>query len=335
MSKIQQLTEKAKKEKRTIVLPEGNDIRVVKAASIAASQDIANIILLGNKDTITISANENNIDVTKVKIIDPYAHEKTDEFSKLFYELRKHKGITEEEAKKIVTGNSVYFAGLMVRESLADGFVAGAFHTSGDVAKAGIYCVGLDRKIGLLTSCFVVELPDKTFGYEGLFIYGDCGVITYPVAKQLAGIAIACSDVIEKLFDIKARTALLSFSTKGSAQGESIDKVREALQKIKEKRPDILVDGELQVDAAILPEVAKKKCKDSPVEGKANVLIFPDLDAGNICYKITQRLAKARVIGPVLLGLKSPCCDLSRGCGVEEIVDAIALTAVRAQGKEC
>jgi phosphate acetyltransferase len=210
--------------------------------------------------------------------------------------------------------------------------VAGAVHTSGDVARAGIYCVGLDRKVGLLTSCFAVEIDDKTLGYEGLFIFGDCAIIPYPSAKQLCGIGIACSDVMQKLFDVQPRTAMLSFSTKGSSKGESVDNVIEAVKKIHEKRPDILVDGELQVDAAILPDVAKKKCEDSPIEGKANVFVFPTLDAGNICYKITQRLAKARVVGPIMLGVKKPCCDLSRGCEVSEIVDAIAVTAVRAQG---
>ena len=333
MSMIDALKQKAKGKLTTIVLPEGNDIRVIEAASIASKEKLAKIFLVGKQQEIIDNAENKNLDMTGVTIIDPSTYDKTDEFVAKFFEMRKHKGITEDEARKIITENWVYFGAMMVREDLADGFVAGAFHTSGDVARAGIYCLGMDRAIGLLTSCFVVELDDKSLGHEGLFVYGDCAIIPYPSSRQLAGIAMACGDVINKLFDIEARVALLSFSSKGSAKGESIDKINEALVRIKEKAPDLLVDGELQVDSAILPDIAKSKCPDSPIEGKANVLVFPDLDSGNICYKITQRLAKARVVGPLMLGLKKPCSDLSRGCGIEEVVDAIAFTAVRAQKK--
>jgi phosphate acetyltransferase len=225
----------------------------------------------------------------------------------------------------------VYYGAVLVNMGIADGFVAGAKHTSGDVARSAIYCLKLDKEIGTLSSSFIIEFPDSPYGDKGLFIFADCAIIPEPSSKQLAGIAIASAEMFKKLFDIDPRVAMLSYSTKGSASGECIDKVLSALATVKEKRPGISVDGELQVDAAIVPEVAKLKCAASTVAGKANVLIFPDLEAGNIAYKIAQRLGNARAVGPLLQGLEKPCSDLSRGCSWEDVVDAVAISAVRAQ----
>jgi phosphate acetyltransferase len=233
----------------------------------------------------------------------------------------------------MVMSNLVLYGAMLTKFGVGDGFVAGASHTTADVARAGLYCLKLDRKVGVLCSSFAVEVDNKSLGAEGIFIYGDCGIIPDPVPNQLAGIAIACGELINVLFDIEPKVALLSYSTKGSAEGKSIDKVRAALQLIKERMPDLAVDGELQGDSAIVPEVASIKCKDSKVAGKANVLVFPNLDAGNICYKLTQRICGARVVGPLMMGFNHPASDLSRGCGIQEIVDAVTITAVRAQRK--
>ncbi|MFH1552674.1 MAG: phosphate acetyltransferase [Candidatus Omnitrophota bacterium] len=331
MNRVLALRDKAKKNKRKIILPEGDDKRVLKAASFMASEGIADIDLLGRKDVVLKLAEENSISLEGVSLIDPFTHDRREEIINGYYERRKHKGITPEEAEKTVMENFVYYAAMMTRLDIADGFVAGASHTTSDVARAAIHCLKLDRRIGTVSSSFIMEMEDCPFGEKGLLAYGDCGIIPYPSARQLVGIAIATSDLFQKLFDIEPRVALLSYSTKGSAKGESIDTIREALIKIKEKRPQLMVDGELQVDAAIVPEVAQVKCPDSKVAGKANVLIFPNLDAGNISYKLSQRLAKARVVGPLVQGLNKPCSDLSRGCNWEEVVDTTVVTAIRAQ----
>lgn len=331
MSRILELREKAKIEKKKIVLPEGEDARVVKAASFIAREGIADVCLLGKKEDIIALAKKENISLDKVDVIDPYSCPMKDEIVGRYYELRKHKGITEAEAEAVVMGNLIYFAAVMTSMDMADGFVAGACHTTSDVARAAIQCLKLDKNIGTVSSSFLMEITDSPFGENGLFSYGDCAIIPYPKARQLAGIAIATSDLFEKLFNVKPRVAMLSYSTKGSATSDSVNNVIEAVKKIKEKRPDIMVDGELQLDAAIVPEVAARKCPGSVVEGKANVLIFPNLDAGNISYKLTQRLARARAVGPIIQGLNKPCSDLSRGCSWEDVVDTATVTAIRAQ----
>ena len=259
---------------------------------------------------------------------------KTEEIADAYYELRKHKGVTTSAARDHVTGDTVCYAAMMTRMGMADGFVAGANHTSGDVARAAIQCIRIDREIGTVSSSFVIELDDCAYGDNGLFVYGDCGIIPNPSPRQLAGIAIASSELFSGVFGVEARVALLSYSTKGSAAGESIDKINAALAKVKAKRPELAIDGELQVDAALLPEIAAKKCPGSQVAGRANVLIFPDLNAGNIAYKLTQRLGKARAVGPILQGLESPCSDLSRGCDWEDVVDAVVNTVLRSQAKQ-
>ncbi|MFH1846924.1 MAG: phosphate acetyltransferase [Candidatus Omnitrophota bacterium] len=331
MNRILTLREKARQDKKTIVLPEGDDKRVVKGASFIVSENIADVCLLGNPKDVYKLAEANSIALDGINIIDPREYDRTDEIINTYYELRKHKGITREDARDIVMRNYVFFAAVMTRLGIADGFVAGANHTTSDVARAAIHCLKIDREIGTVSSAFIMELGNCPFGEEGLFAYGDCAIIPSPSSRQLTGISIATSDLFKKLFGVDPRVALLSYSTKGSAGSDSVNTVLDALAKIKKKRPDLIIDGELQLDAAIVPEVAEMKCKGSEVAGKANVLIFPNLDAGNISYKLTQRLGNARAVGPIMLGLDKPCSDLSRGCSWEDVVDTSAVTAIRAQ----
>jgi len=332
MKRILELREKAKKELKTIVLPEGEDKRVVEAAGFVAAGKLANIILLGDKDKAAKLAKERGVSLDEVIMIDPILHDKKDEIINEYYEKRQYKGITREDAEKTLMENYVYYAAMMTKMELADGFVAGASHTTSDVARASIHCLKFDREIGTVSSSFIMELENCPYGEDGLFAYGDCAIIPNPTSRQLSGIAIATGDMFKKLFGVEPRISLLSYSTKGSANSESVETVLAALKKIKEKRPDLMVDGELQLDAAVVPEVAKRKSPKSNVAGKANVLIFPNLDAGNISYKLTQRLAKARVVGPIIQGLDKPCSDLSRGCMLDEVVDTTVVTAIRAQG---
>jgi len=330
-NRILELHEKAKKNKKTIVLPEGEDERVVKGASVLASAGLANVWLLGKRELVEKIAREESISIEGVNVIDPFEYERRDEIINTYYELRKYKNITLEEAEKTVMDNLVFFGATMTRMGMVDGFVAGASHTTSDVARAALHCLKIDKEIGTVSSSFIMEMEDCPFGADGLFAYGDCGIIPYPSSRQLAGIAIATSDMFYALFGIEPRVAMLSYSTKGSASSDSIKTILEALEKIKERRPKLLIDGELQLDAAIVPEVAERKCPESPVGGKANVLIFPNLDAGNISYKLSQRLGKARAVGPLIQGLNKPCSDLSRGCIWEDVVDTAVVTAIRAQ----
>lgn len=334
MGRIELLRKKAKTHPKKIVLPEGNDARVIEAASKIVEEGIARVTLLGKKSEIEKTAKDNSRSLDKIKIVEPEFYLGLDDIASTFYKLRKHKGITEEDARKKVLEDRVYFAALMTRLDIADGFVAGACHTTSNVARASIHCLEIDPKIGIVSSSFVTELEDCPFGEGGLFIFGDCGIIPDPSSEQLAGIAVSCGRLMQDLFDLEPKIALLSYSTKGSAKGQSVNKVVDALKIIREKAPGLAVDGELQGDAAIVPEVAKIKCPESKVAGSANVIIFPNLDAGNICYKLIQRLGKARVVGPILEGVTKPASDLSRGCGIEEIVNAVAVTVVRAQHTE-
>lgn len=327
---IQLIRQRAKENFKTIVLPEGNEERVVQAASILANEKIADIVLLGRAGDILRMAKQKGCDISSVKIIDhSISTDYLNEFTDIFYNLRKHKGITPDEARRTLIDDPVYFAAMMAHKNLADGFVAGASHTTKDVAKAALYCIGLDKEMTTMSSCFIMILDDRTFGEDGIFIFADCGIIPDPSAKQLANITISSSRLMERIIGSKPRVAMLSYSTKGSAQGPLIDKVREATALVKQTLPDLLIDGELQVDAAIVPQVATIKAPDSPLKGRANILIFPNLDAGNIGYKLVNRLAKAKALGPMILGLAKPASDLSRGCSVDEIVDVVAITAAR------
>lgn len=308
MKIIEKIRNKAKKLHKTVILPESDDQRVVEAVRVIEKENIARIILL----------DKNNM---KFQDKERYAED--------FFQIRKQKGISLDQARETIE-HPVYFAAMMVREGKADGFVAGASHTTPDVARAAIYCIGTEEKRGLALSCFIMVLPDSNYGEDGTLIFSDCGIVPEPDARQLSCIAITSAQMAKEVLDFDPRVALLSYSTKGSSKGRCVDKVREALKLTQEMQPDLLVDGEIQADAAIVPEVAKIKCPQSHLKGKANVLIFPDLEAGNISYKLVQRLGKARALGPLILGLNKPCCDLSRGCSVEDIIDCVAITAIRA-----
>jgi len=328
---IAQLREEAKKDPARVILPEGHEIRVLKAAEKVTSLHIADIILIGKEEDIKNKAKANSINIEKVRIVDPAVFSRTQEVIDVYYELVKHKVSSREEAGDTVLKDPVYFGALLVRMGEAEGFVAGASHTTANVARAAFYGVGLDRNIGTMSSCFVIEFENSPYGDKGLFIFGDCGIVPKPNAKRLADIAISSSKLYKELFRREPLVALLSYSTKGSAKGESVEKIGKALDLLKSKAPGLIADGELQLDAAVDPEVAKIKAPGSPVAGKANVLIFPNLDSGNISYKLAQRLGNAGVVGPILQGLAKPCSDLSRGCGVEEIVDAVAVIVLRSR----
>ncbi len=308
MDIIKDIRLRASQRQKLIVLPEKDDPRVCEAARIIKEQNIARIILLGKED------------------LDP---KKIDSFAGKFYELRKARGITEEEARTTVS-MPLYYASMLVREGEADGFVAGSVHATADVARAAIYCLGIEEGISTISSCFIMVVPNCPLGDNGVFIYADCGIVPDPSARQLSHIAISTADLAKKVFNIVPRVAMLSYSTKGSASGKLVDKVKLATQMAKEQAPDLLIDGELQLDSAIVPEVAAIKDPNGVLGGRANVLIFPSLDAGNIGYKLTQRLAGARAVGPLLQGIKKPCSDLSRGCIPDDIVDCVAVTALRA-----
>jgi len=329
-SRIEELRDIAAKGAKKIVLPESDEPRILKAAGIVASLGIADVILLGDEQEIRKRAKENSVNADKFRVINPKNYPERPKLVDTFYDLRKHKGITRDEAGKIVAKEAVYFAALLVRSGAADAFVAGASYTTRNVARAALHCLGLDEDIGVMSSSFLIELANAPPGTDGLFVFGDCGIVLNPNPRRLAGIALSSARLYEEIFKQKARVALLSYSTKGSAGGRSVEKVKSALAILKEKSPGLICDGEMQVDAAVVPEVSKIKSPGSPIQGRANVLIFPCLDAGNIAYKLIQRLGNARVVGPLLEGLARPASDLSRGATVEEIVDTVAATVIRA-----
>lgn len=329
MSRLFELRDKAKKYRRTLVLPEAEDPRVLKGADFLANERIAKVILLGETGSVKGKASEMGLDLGGAEIVDPREHALRDKVLQSYYRRRKHKGISEEEAEKELLSDRLRYAASMVEAGMADGFVAGASHTTSEVARAAIQALRVDREIGTVSSSFFMEMPDRSYGEDGLFAYGDCGIVPRPNPRQLAGIAVATSDMFRELFQVTPRVALLSYSTKGSAKSESAELIRCALERIRKKRPELLIDGELQIDAAIVPEVARLKCPESQVAGKANVLIFPNLDAGNIAYKLSQRLGNARAVGPIMQGLDHPCSDLSRGCSWEDVVDTASVVALR------
>ena len=334
MDPITLIREKAKKNLRKIVLPEFNDERVLEAGFKVAKEKIAKIVFLGNADEVKKSLLKfGRYDEKMIEIIDPKSSGILDTLAEGLYQKRKNKYPDKEAAKKALLDNYVFFAAMMAAEDLADGFVAGASHTTSDVARAAIYCLELDELIGVACGSFVMYIKGSHYGDNGLLIFADCGLVPDPNPRQLAGIAISSAKLYSQLFGKEPHVAMLSYSTKSSAQGALVEKVKNGVEEAKRLVPDMLIDGEFQVDSALDPEVAKIKTivKDSKVAGKANVLIFPNLDSGNIGYKLVQRLANARAIGPLIQGLKKPCSDLSRGCVVDDVIDAVAITAVRAQ----
>lgn len=335
MKFIEEIKEKAKNNIKTIVLPEGEDIRVLEAAQAVVNEKIANIILVGNKQRILENAKVCEINIDNVKIIEPEFSEDYERYVDLLFELRKNKGLTLEEAKKLVL-DPVYFGMLMVKDELspADGLVSGAIHSTADTLRPALQILKTSSDVKLVSSFFVMTVPDCEYGENGVFIFSDSGLNVNPTSEELAEIAKTSAKSFKLLVGKEPKIAMLSYSTLGSAKSELTQKVIDATNILKQNEKDLLVDGELQLDSAIVPEVAKMKAPNSNVAGKANVLIFPDLDSGNIGYKLVQRLAKANAYGPICQGLKKPVNDLSRGCTYEDIVGVIAITAVQAADGE-
>jgi phosphate acetyltransferase len=320
---------KAKQNLRTIVLPEGEEERNLKAAGIIAAEKIANVVLIGNEEIIMQKADEYGVSLEGITVINPLNSEKTSEYAKLFYDLRKNKGVTEEKALKTVQ-DPVYFGTMMLKVGDVDGLVSGAIHTTGDLLRPGLQIIKTAPGASIVSSFFVMEIPNCEYGENGLLLFADSAVNPNPDAENLADIATSTADSAKTLCGMHPKVAMLSFSTMGSAKHELVDKVKKATAIAHELRPDLDIDGEMQLDAAIVPKVAELKAPNSKVAGKANVLIFPDLQSGNIGYKLVERFARAEAIGPICQGFAKPLNDLSRGCNVEDIVNVVAITAVQA-----
>ena len=331
MSFIDQIKQRAKKEIKTIILPEATDIRILEAAKIVKDESYAKVILVGEEEKVKQIAKENGTDIGDTQIIDPEKSEKINDYANTLYELRKAKGMTEEQAQKLVL-DPVYYGMIMVKLGEADGLVSGAAHSTSDTLRPALQILKTAPGTKLVSAFFVMVVPDCEYGSNGTFVFADSGLNEEPNAEALSEIAISSSKSFEQLVGEQAKVAMLSYSTYGSAHSASTEKVIEATKLVKEKAPEIMVDGELQLDAAIIPEVAESKAKESPLKGQANVLVFPDLGAGNIGYKLVQRLAKAEAYGPLCQGIAKPVNDLSRGCSAKDVAGVVAITAVQAQG---
>lgn len=330
MKLINKIFEAAKKDKKRIVLPEGNEERTLVAVQEIQKQGFAYPILIGNEEEILGKAASLDVDLNGVEIIDPEKSDRLEDYVKEFYELRKKKGMTIEKADKIVR-DPLYFATMMVKLDDADGMVSGAVHTTGDLLRPGLQVIKTAPGVSCVSSFFIMLVPGSKYGEDGLLLFSDCAVNPNPNEDQLAAIAIATADTAKNLCKMEPKVAMLSFSTMGSADGDLVQKVRNATEKAKALRPDLDIDGELQLDAAIVEKVAAQKAPNSKVAGKSNVLVFPDLQAGNIGYKLVQRFANAEAIGPICQGFAKPINDLSRGCCSDDIVKVVAITAVQAQ----
>jgi len=328
MAIIDKIKAKAKADIKHIVLPEGEEIRNVQAAVMIRDQGLAKLTLLGNPAKVKEVAA--GADLTGIDIIDPADSDKAPLYAATLYDLRKAKGMTEEEAAKKVA-DPMYYGIMMVKLGDADGLVSGAIHSTGDMLRPALQVIKSKPGMKTVSSCFLMECPNKAYGDDGVMIFSDCGVIPNPTAEELANIALGAADSARSLAGMEPRVAMLSFSTKGSAKHESVTKVQEATRIAQEMAPELMLDGELQLDAALVEKVGQLKAPGSKVAGHANVLVFPDLGAGNIGYKLVQRLAGAEAYGPILQGIAKPCNDLSRGCSAEDIVATVAITACQAQ----
>ena len=327
---IDSMVERAKADKKTIVLPEGHDDRILAAAEETLKQGIANLVILGDAEEI----NAKGYNLEGAEIINPATSDKVDEFASLLFELRKKKGMTEEEARELVTKDNIYFATMMVKTGQCDGLVGGASCATVKILSPALKVLKTAPGAPMVSSLFLMEVPNCEFGENGTFVFADCGLNQNPTPDELAAIAISSAESFKMLVGKEPKVAMLSHSSKGSAKHDDVTKVVEATRIAKETAPDLALDGELQLDAAIVPEIGASKAPGSTVAGHANVLVFPDLDAGNIGYKLVQRLAKAEAYGPMCQGIAKPVNDLSRGCSADDIVGVVAITAVQAQNQD-
>ena len=343
MDFINSIKERARQNMKTIVLPEASDARILKAAEIALNEGYANIVLLGNQETVANVARENGIDISKATVIDPLESDRREAYAERLYELRKEKGMTLEQAQELVK-DEVHYGMMMLKCDEADGLVSGAIHSTSDTLRPALQILKTADTLRpalqilktapgtkLVSAFFLMVVPDCEYGENGVFVFGDCGLNQNPTAEELVEIAYSSSKSFELLVGKESRVAMLSYSTKGSAKSELTEKVINATELVKSTYPDMKVDGELQLDAAIVPSVGASKAPGSEIAGTANTLIFPDLDAGNIGYKLTQRLGKAEAYGPLCQGIAKPVNDLSRGCSAEDVAGVIAITAVQGQ----
>ncbi|SJZ91215.1 phosphate acetyltransferase [Selenihalanaerobacter shriftii] len=330
MGFVEEIRKEASEDRQTIVLPEGTEPRMIKATPKILEEEIADIILVGDEEELNQIAADEGVDISGAEIINPEASDYLEDFAETYYELRKHKGISKEDALEQMK-DSLYFGSMLVKKGIADGKVAGALNTTANVLRPVIRIIGTSDDVSIVSGSFLMIVPDCEYGSEGKMLFADSGVFPEGNPEEIAELAISSASTFEALTGEEPIVAMLSFSTKGSAEHPIVERMRKAAEICKEKAPDLQVDGEMQGDAALVPEIGAKKAPDSDVAGKANVLIFPDLNAGNIAYKLVQRLAKADAFGPLIQGNALPVNDLSRGCSVEDIVTVSAITAVQSQ----
>lgn len=329
MSFIDSIKERARSQKKKIILPEGMDRRIWEAAETIIKEDIADVIVIATPEEQAEFAA--GLNVEGAHVINPFTYPELDKFIADLVELRRMKGMTPGEAKELLTSDYIYFACMMLRENKADGIVSGACHSTANTLRPALQLIKAKPGSRLVSAFFIMVVPDCELGYNGTFLFGDCGLEQNPEPDKLAGIAISSAESFKYLVGGEPYVAMLSYSTKGSARHQDVDKVYNAYKIARDNAPYLKIDGELQLDAAIIPEIAESKAPGSKVAGKANVLIFPDLDSGNIGYKLVQRLAKAEAYGPITQGMNKPVNDLSRGCSASDIVGVVAITAVQAQ----